>query len=578
MSGQPFLNAFHFIPRQPTEHPVFAADHHLYAGLSGTISCTLTLEQPTVIGARRSGQQGNYQVLNQFLYGTRPAIPATSIKGLISSLAEAASLSAYRVLKDEKLTVRDGQNARVFPSTVHDYVPEALRPLSLSNERSISLAEQMFGYVIDSKKGNGSAFAGRVRPSLAVLSEAWRDRADDDLFITDGDYHYDGKQWVRLKEQSQPMKEWERKASGEKYRSATPNFYMKERSGASAAHIGKSQFATGGATKYEIQGQKAYLHHLLSDTADKQPWKTAAEAQADQTRDGPKGIAAERKTVVRPLKKGVAFIFTLSFDNLSEAMLDLLCFALLPSPGFRHKIGYGKPLGLGSVRIVPGELVLLDRQARYAHDDIFARPPNTATESAADRAARHSGWLEGKHPAAKNALLLIGERHDFDDLGKAEPANPPPVLWVPLTTGKFNQRGQVDAEKDSYEWFSKNDRVGAQRLTPIADRLPTLFSEAQRLPPPAARQNSQSPAAPVLPQPRQAAVDVRRAEQRVYGHMIKHDPDAQRGMIQPEKGGPLVPFSSAGLDRSLIREGQAVRFDIVNGANGTFQAINIRRG
>ena len=375
-----FRNAYHFIPRDDKgDHPEFTADHHIYTGLSGHIRCTITLEQPTVIGAKHVKSSDDYNVVHQFTYQGKPAIPATSIKGLISSIAEAASLSAYRVLADEKLTVRDGANKRAFPSTVYDYVPAELLPLSKDRERKISLAEQIFGFVIDGEKGEGSAFAGRVRPSIGVLTDH---AANADPYVNDGDYHCDGQNWVRLKELSQPMKEWTEKKTQTKYRSATPNFYMKENAGLSESFIGKAAFADKGAGVYEIQGQKAYLHHLHRDTADQQPWKTAATAIADQTRDGNKGIAAGRKSVVRPIKAKVEFTFTLSFDNLTPAMLDLLCFALRPSERFRHKIGYGKSIGVGSVKIDPVKLELIDRPARYKSD---------ARQSAGRR--RHRRWL-----------------------------------------------------------------------------------------------------------------------------------------------------------------------------------------
>ena len=42
------------------------------------------------------------------------------------------------------------------------------------------------------------------------------------------------------------------------------------------------------------------------------------------------------------------------FDNLSPRELGLLLYALKPAEGFRHKLGMGKPIGLGGVRAGSG--------------------------------------------------------------------------------------------------------------------------------------------------------------------------------------------------------------------------------
>ena len=48
---------------------------------------------------------------------------------------------------------------------------------------------------------------------------------------------------------------------------------------------------------------------------------------------------------------GSKFYFRVEFENLTEAELKLLLFALALEDGWYHKLGYGKALGLGSVKI-----------------------------------------------------------------------------------------------------------------------------------------------------------------------------------------------------------------------------------
>lgn len=66
-----------------------------------------------------------------------PSIPASSLKGLLSSLAEAASNSAFKVLEDRQYSYRVGMNMRplgalgmiVLESGRYKLRPLALPPL-----------------------------------------------------------------------------------------------------------------------------------------------------------------------------------------------------------------------------------------------------------------------------------------------------------------------------------------------------------------------------------------------------------------------------------------------------------------
>jgi CRISPR-associated protein (TIGR03986 family) len=62
---------------------------------------------------------------------------------------------------------------------------------------------------------------------------------------------------------------------------------------------------------------------------------------------------------------GSTFHGRIRFENLSKEELGALLFVLDLPEGCAHKLGMGKPLGLGSVRITP-TLTLINRQARYA--------------------------------------------------------------------------------------------------------------------------------------------------------------------------------------------------------------------
>lgn len=69
-------------------------------------------------------------------------------------------------------------------------------------------------------------------------------------------------------------------------------------------------------------------------------------------------------TVIRPVKAGVAFKGRIRFDNLADMELGALLSALALQEGCVHRLGMGKALGLGSIKI-EWKLHLADRAARY---------------------------------------------------------------------------------------------------------------------------------------------------------------------------------------------------------------------
>jgi CRISPR-associated protein (TIGR03986 family) len=69
-------------------------------------------------------------------------------------------------------------------------------------------------------------------------------------------------------------------------------------------------------------------------------------------------------TRIKPVAVGKKFSFKVYFENLTDIELGALLWVLDLPEEHHHKIGMGKPLGLGSVAIKP-QLVLTDRSARY---------------------------------------------------------------------------------------------------------------------------------------------------------------------------------------------------------------------
>ncbi len=96
-----------------------------------------------------------------------------------------------------------------------------------------------------------------------------------------------------------------------------------------------------------IRGYKLYWHKSMSQ------WKKKEEYNENID------------TIIKPIKRDTKFKFRIRFENLSRIELGALLFALRLPDGCAHKIGMGKPVGLGSVKIT-SMLFVSDRKKRYS--------------------------------------------------------------------------------------------------------------------------------------------------------------------------------------------------------------------
>jgi CRISPR/Cas system CSM-associated protein Csm3 (group 7 of RAMP superfamily) len=76
-------------------------------------------------------------------------------------------------------------------------------------------------------------------------------------------------------------------------------------------------------------------------------------------------LIAINDIVIKPINKGRQFTCKIRFESLTEIELGALLFALDLPENHHHKLGMGKPLGLGTIKITP-TLYLSDRKQRYS--------------------------------------------------------------------------------------------------------------------------------------------------------------------------------------------------------------------
>jgi CRISPR-associated protein (TIGR03986 family) len=105
----------------------------------------------------------------------------------------------------------------------------------------------------------------------------------------------------------------------------------------------------------EIAGRKFYFHHS---------GKPRSENRLLEIRNRP---GTYRNQHIEPLAPDTEFDARIDFTNLDADEFAALLYAVTLESDMRHKIGYGKPIGLGTVRIDATQLQLVDYATRYAN-------------------------------------------------------------------------------------------------------------------------------------------------------------------------------------------------------------------
>jgi len=206
-------------------------------------------------------------------------------------------------------------------ATPRDFVPETLRCTE-----DVDLAEVMFGFVRNEKQNEGKqARAGRIFVGDATLEpgqSAVLDAVDTPQVL------------------SSP-------------KPTTFQHYLVQRA---PGKVQLKHYASTPEHETAIRGHKLYWHKSNHPT-----WQMAETQRTNET----------QKTRIRPVKAGTRFCFTIHFENLSNVELGALLWVLqltddTRSGGkrYRLKLGMGKPLGLGAVKL-DMTLQLTERVDRY---------------------------------------------------------------------------------------------------------------------------------------------------------------------------------------------------------------------
>ena len=266
----------------------------------------------------------------------------------------------------------------------HLLTPLRPKPKQGTSRTGLTPAELLLGVVDDGKSDDAAsarALASRVRVFDAVAFKAPKTAVHA----------------ITLKTLSSP-------------KPPSPALYFQPRTGP-AAYIPKGEL---NKDSHRPNGRKFYLHHRKEDLTAGNPEHWTCTTQARDGRD-------HLRLSCRPLLPDPAnpFWFHIDFDNLSDAELTLLVSALQPDHAYRHKLGLGKSLGLGSVRVEIAGVFLVDRASRYG-------------PQALDQARYTSGWLPTAAGAAAPAWAARYPR-------ESAAASGAPASGWPIGTGLHQQ-------------------------------------------------------------------------------------------------------------------------------------------
>lgn len=166
--------------------------------------------------------------------------------------------------------------------------------------------------------------------------------------------------------------------------------------------------------KKAIAGRKYYFHHAT------EPLQSSRETRYN--------------SYIHPLDKGAIFQVRLDFARLTADEFAALLLAITLEENMRHKIGYAKPLGLGSIHLIPQSMTLIDYSSRYTQPDEHGQ---TSYE--------YDAIMQLRNTLFENFKKMHLASRSLDDLRRIWrwPANPNVIYDYP-----------------GYDWFKDPDNRG----------------------------------------------------------------------------------------------------------------------
>lgn len=227
-----------------------------------------------------------------------------------------------------------------YENKVADLVPN-----HLNDPQKIDYSEAIFGFIRTEMKQNG-----RIKGKQGEKSHAFAGR----VFVTDA-VPVAGQKNICYHEPIEPSILASPKPTAFQ-------FYLTQQEPDRDNRL--DHYGSPPPHKTTIRGFKRYWHQGNRAIEDIE----AQKGDPDVDEHGRVIPHSKQYTQVKPVKPEIKFKFRLYFENLSDQELGALCWILHPlgdkKKEYVHKLGMGKPLGMGAVKL-DATLFLTDRQKRY---------------------------------------------------------------------------------------------------------------------------------------------------------------------------------------------------------------------
>ncbi len=214
------------------------------------------------------------------------------------------------------------KSRRPFKNTTYDLLEEYL--IKCNDYESLCPACRLFGWTknetVKNDERKTTAYGGRVSFSMAKLSN----KLSSEIKVKER----------TLAELSTP-------------KPTTTFFYLKHKNNG-ASYIKKEDGYNKDNQK--LSGRKFYRHHRNF------MWQTSEKTKRNTT---------IKDAIIGDNDNPVMFDFTVRFENLTNEELGALIWCLRLEEGMFNRLGYAKPLGLGSVKIEIEKLKIFDFSQRY---------------------------------------------------------------------------------------------------------------------------------------------------------------------------------------------------------------------
>lgn len=366
-----------------------------------------------------------------------------------------------------------------FPGAPQASLPKGHRPATSIGE--LSPADRVFGWVRAGADEDGNAYRGhlRVRPGSGPSpgASSVRGLAEPLSLVTLNSPKPSQFLFYLGDENGDPL-DGEEKKPENGYPAADGRRQLR----------GRKVFLTHAEVLHDMDGAGPYW--APPKDANTSPPKPVRLGDRQRFREyvAPAGSGAQVTTSVSNwVKPGTTFSVQLQVDNLSTVELGALVWLLTLPDGAMHKLGLGKPLGFGAVRVDidwPGIRLYTGDALRDRYRSPVLTPEPATRDSVVQTRAAYLGL-------ASPDLKQI--RKEFVAAARGFQGWP---VHYPRATPQSSQSPPAP-QTESYKWWVANDQVNARRRhalpaldpdqPPVLPYLDEVVIESRRNGPPSRR-------------------------------------------------------------------------------------------